>query len=206
MKYLKYIKEMNEIPIIWGIDIDGTINNFSEGYNTLYKMYFPDKEIIPVTDWYWYQKLDYNGEKPRKWFDAKKHEMLSISKPFPGAVEAIDKIYKYIKDNGMQLKIVSQQPNELSKVEAEKWLKKYGFIYDELIFAETSKSKWNNADIMVDDAEKVIIFAPENKVSIKVEQVWNEGVPSDLSIKDITKLTPVVVDTAIAKLKNKQQV
>ena len=44
MKILKYYEDyINKVSI--GIDIDGTINNFGEAYNTLYKKYFPDKLI-----------------------------------------------------------------------------------------------------------------------------------------------------------------
>ena len=60
MKHLIFYETFTNKVII-GIDIDGTINDFFNGYNLLYKKYFPDKEIPNAHDWYWYKKLDYNG-------------------------------------------------------------------------------------------------------------------------------------------------
>ena len=60
----------NKITI--GIDIDGTICDFVNAYNTLYKRYFPDKEISQDQSWRWYESMDYNGESSKKWFENKK--------------------------------------------------------------------------------------------------------------------------------------
>ena len=205
MRRLKYYETFANKVII-GIDIDGTINDFFNGYNLLYKRYFPDKELPKTDDWYWYQKMDYNGENGRKWFDAHKAETFEICQPYPGAVDTIDNIYQFAKSYGFELNIVTNQPTEEAKVAAEKWLQKYGFKYDNLIFSPTSRDKWKYADIMVDDAFKVIDNKPLSKVSIKVEQPYNVNTDSDFSIPNIKGLTIHLVKQAIHKVKNKTTV
>jgi hypothetical protein len=193
----------NKITI--GIDIDGTINNFFDGYNLLYKRYFPDKEIVNITDdWFWYQKMDYNGVNGRKWFNEHKAEVFEISQPYPGAVESINNIYDFAKSYGFTLNIVTNQPNEASQIAAKEWLDKYGFKYDNIIYSETSKDKWKYADIMVDDADKVIGVKPLSKVSIKIDQPYNNA-ESDFTIPNIKSLTIDIIKQAMAKLKNKNQ-
>jgi len=193
----------NKITI--GIDIDGTINNFFDGYNLLYKRYFPDKEIVNITDdWFWYQKMDYNGENGRKWFNEHKAEVFEISQPYSGAVESVNNIYDFAKSYGFTLNIVTNQPTEASQVAAKEWLDKYGFKYDNIIYSETSKDKWKYADIMVDDADKVIGVKPLSKVSIKIDQPYNKA-ESDFTIPNIKSLTIDIIKQAMAKLKNKNQ-
>ena len=205
MKHLKYYETFTNKVII-GVDIDGTINDFFNGYNLLYKKYFPDKEIPEVDDWWWYKKLDYNGEDARQWFNNHKGEIFEISQPYQGAVETVNNIHQFAKSYGFTLNIVTNQPTEDSKVAAEKWLQKYGFQYDNLIFSETSKDKWKYADIMVDDADKVIGVKPLSKISIKIEQPYNINTESDFSILNIRGLTIDLVKRAISKLKNKTTV
>jgi uncharacterized HAD superfamily protein len=201
MKYLKFFETFKSNPVI-GIDIDSTICDFTTGYNNLYKKYFPDKEPIEADEWYWYKKMDYNGEDPRKWFIKHKAEIFDIAQPYQGAVTTINNIYEYIKTLGFTLNIVTNQPTEESKAAAKEWLDKYGFKYDNIIFSETSKDKWNYVDIMVDDADKVIGVKPLSKVAIKIEQPHNNR-DGDFNIPNIKSLTIDLIKHAIEKLKSK---
>jgi len=201
MKYLKFYETFIDKVII-GIDIDGTISNFGEAYNTLYKTYFPDKEIHPVDEWFWYTKMDYDGEKAGDWFNNKKAETFDLAQPYPDAMNTIDNIYKFIKTYGFTLKIVTNQPNEESKTAAKIWLEKYKFKYDDIIFVDMARDKWKYADIMVDDAPKVIDTKPLSKVAIKIEQLWNTDNQGDINIPNIKSLTIDVMKQAIFKLKN----
>jgi uncharacterized HAD superfamily protein len=201
MKYLQLFETFTN-KIILGIDIDGTICNFVDGYNLVYKKYFPDKEIIPVDDWYWYRKLDYNGEEPDKWFLEKKAEIFDIAKPYENAQTSVNNIYDFIKSQGYTLNIITNQPNQESKIAAQNWLNKYDFRYDKLIFVLSTKEKWNYTDIMVDDADKVIGTKPLSKVSIKIEQLWNINTRGDFNIPHIKLLSIDIIKQAISKLKN----
>lgn len=199
MKYLKKF-EMFKDNIIIGIDIDGTINNFSEGFDIVYKRYFPDKELIINDDWYWYQKLDYNGENPNKWFREKKSETFEYSKPYPGAVVTINNIYDFIKSQDYTMNLVTCQPKEDAKEAAKLWIEKYGFNFDDIIFVDASKDKWKYVDIMVDDGPKVIGNKPLSKVSIKIDQLWNTEYDGDINLQNIKGLTIDVIKNAIDKL------
>lgn len=202
MKYLDLYETFTNKVII-GIDIDGTISNFSDAYNKLYKTYFPDKEPGLNDDWHWYQKMDYNGEKPGKWFRSKKAEVFGLAQPYPDAVTSINNIYEFIKTYGFTLNIVTNQPTPESKEAAKIWVDKNGFKYDDIIFVDAAKDKWNYADIMVDDADKVIGSKPLSKVCIKIDQLWNTASEGDINIQNIKGLTIDVMKQAIAKLKNK---
>lgn len=201
MKYLKFFEAFKDKVTI-GVDIDGTLNNFSDAYNELYKQYFPDKEPVLNDDWYWYKKMDYNGINPGKWMVSHKAETFDISQPYSGAVIALNNVYDFIKTYGFTLKIVTHQPTEESKNAAKKWLEKNGFKYDDIVFAKDAADKWNYADIMVDDAEKVIGSKPLSKVSIKINQLWNQKIDGDINISSIKDLSIDIIKTAVDKLKN----
>ena len=192
----------NKVKI--GIDIDGTICNFSEGYNNLYKQYFPDKEPAINDNWFWYQQMDYNGERPQDWFNKTKAEVFGIAQPYPDAVETINNIFDVIvKPRVFNLNIITYQPTEESKQAAKDWINKCGFKFDEIIFVKNAKDKWNYADIMVDDADKVIGSKPLSKVSIKIDQLWNTKTVGDFNLRNIKALSINIIEQAINKLQNK---
>jgi hypothetical protein len=165
-----------------GVDIDGTINNVNDVYNMLNKQYFPD------------------GKIPRK------VDVFDLSQPYSNAVVTMNNIYDFIKTYGFKLIYVTNQPSKESEIAAEAWLNRFGFKFDEIIFVKEAKEKWNYVDIMVDDSEKVIGTKPLSKVSIKVNQKWNENVNGDINISNIAGLTITVMKDAILKLKNKTTV
>jgi hypothetical protein len=200
MKLKTYETFTNKVII--GIDVDGTISNFTEAYNTLFKRYFPDNEVFPADDWYWYRKMNYNGEDPDKWLKAKKAETFDLAVPFPGAVISINNVYDFIKTHGFTLNIVTNQITPESKESVKIWLDKYGFKYDDIIFVDAAKDKWKHADIMVDDADKVIGNKPLSKVAIKIVHPWNVNTEGDINIPNIGALTIDIMKQAIAKLKN----
>lgn len=137
--------------------------------------------------------------------DKKNHkaEMYDLSLPYSNAVVTVNNIYDFIKTYGFELKIVTCQPSKESEIAAEAWLNRFGFEFDEIVFVENDKEKWNYADIMVDDSEKVIGTKPLSKVSIKINQEWNENINGDINIPNISDLTINIMKDAILKLKNK---
>lgn len=187
---------------ILGVDLDGVLNDYVYGFNTIYHKYFPDKRVIPpdeINDWYWYKKLDYNGQNPYHWVDAHRQEMWKVSIPYPGAVEKMKQIYEYTQNNGIMLRIVTCQPGPGSSEEALNWLRRNGIKYDDISFVPRSLDKWDQSDVQIDDAPHVISTKPDDKVSIKVEQLWNENVRGDFNIYDITFLTPKIIEKAFKK-------
>ena len=203
MKHIKLFENFEDQIIRVGIDIDGTINNMVDAYNAMYQRYFPKNKVYKADKWDWYQQMEYDGSDAKKWFNAHKAEVFDTCQPYPGAVEAISKIYDYVKSIGHDLNIVTNQPTAEAKAAAIVWLNKNGFQYDDVIFADPSQDKWNHTDIMVDDGLKVLKYKPSNKVSIKILQLWNENLPSDFTIDGITELTPELVDDAIEDYINK---
>jgi hypothetical protein len=201
MRYIKLYEQFtNNVTI--GIDIDGTISNFADAFNATYKKYFPDKETQIADDWYWYRRMDYEGEKPEKWLKDKKAETFELAKSYPDAVITINNIYDFVKSLGYTLNIVTNQVTQEARDSAIKWLKDNGFKYDDIVFVDAGKDKWKHVDIMVDDADKVIGNKPLDKVSIKIEQLWNKSTEGDFNIPNIKALTINVIKQAIDKLKN----
>jgi len=202
MKYLElYETFTNKVTI--GIDIDGTICNFTESYNKLFKIYFPDNEVFDANDWLWYRKMNYNGEDPDEWMKSKKAEIFDLAQPYPDAVNTINNIYDFIKTHGHTLNIVTNQLSEESEKAAKTWLDKYGFKYDDIVFVNKAEDKWKFSDVMVDDAPKVIGSKPLSKVAVKIEQIYNNDVQGDFNIANIKDLTIDLMQHAISKLKNK---
>ena len=202
-KFEEFIKESLDKKVTIGVDIDGTINNFGDAYNTLFKRYFPDNEVFINDDWYWYKKMNYNGKDPQKWFKQKKAETFDISQPYENAVNTINNIYDFIKTHGHTLNIVTNQVTEEAREKAKIWLDHFGFKYDDIIFVNAAKDKWKYADIMIDDADKVLNNKPLSKVSIKIVQLWNEKSVGDFNIPNIGSLTIDITQKAINKFINK---
>jgi len=207
MNFEEYLNEATfKNDVVIGIDIDGTINNFSGAYNTLYKRYFPEDEVFPVDDWFWYMKMNYGGlpdKEKQKWFKNAKAETFDTAQPYDGAVISVNNIYDFVKTYGFKLNIVTNQVTEEARTKAKIWLDHYGFKYDDIVFVSAAKDKWKHADIMVDDADKVLGNKPLSKVAIKIEQTWNTATTGDISIPNIKALSINIMKNAIEKLKNK---
>lgn len=135
-----------------------------------------------------------------------KVEMFDLSLPYTNAVVTVNNIYDFIKTYGFKLKIVICQSSKEYEIAAESWLNRFGFKFDEIVFVKDDKEKWNYADIMIDDSEKVIGSKPLSKVSIKINQKWNENINGDINISNIAGLTINIMKEAILKLKNKTTV
>lgn len=202
----EYINESLINTVVVGVDVDGTINNFSDAYSKVYKKYFPDEEVFINDDWYWYKKMNYGGlndKEKNNWFKNAKAETFDISQPYAGAVNTINNIYDFVKSHGHTLNIVTNQVTQEAKDNVKVWLDSYGFKYDNLIFVDAAKDKWKHADIMVDDADKVMNNKPLSKVGIKIEQLWNTESSGDINIQNIKALTINIMQTAISKYLNK---
>ena len=160
LKYGDFILETFKNKVVIGVDVDGTINNFADAYNTLYERDFPGKKALPVDNWFWYQNMDYQGADPNKWFKYKKAETFDISQPYTDAVNTINNIYDFIKTYGFNLNIVTNQVTQEAREKCKIWLDHFNFKYDDIVFVDVAKDKWKYVDIMVDDADKVIGSKP----------------------------------------------
>ena len=203
---IKTFEKFSQEERILGVDLDGVLNNFTEGYNVVYKKHFPDYDIVPsekVDDWNWWIKYNYDEEKNKfKWFKDHKAETWHHSKPYPGAIESIKTIYQWTQKEGIILKIVTMQLKEDAEREAIKWLTKYGVEYDDISFAKRSSDKWDAADIMIDDGPSILECKPFDRVSIKVNQLYNIGIRADFNVDSMMDLTPYIVKKAFEKLNN----
>lgn len=206
LTYDEFIIETFKNDVVIGVDVDGTINNFSDAYIQTYKKYFPNEDVYPVDNWFWYLRMNYGGlteKEKQKWFKEKKAETFDISQPYPNAVNTINNIYDFVKNQGFKLNIVTNQVTQEARDKCKTWLDHFGFKYDNIIFVDAAKDKWKYADIMIDDADKVIGNKPLSKVCIKIEQLWNTATEGDFNIPNIKSLTINIVKNAIEKLKNK---
>jgi len=203
LNFKDFLNEANVNSVIIGIDIDGTISNFEEAYNKTYKKYFPNNEVYPADEWFWYKKMDYEGADVGKWFRNIKAETFENAQPYPGAVNTVNNIYDFAKNKGYTMNIVTNQPTQEARYAATFWLNDHGFKYDDITFVDDAKDKWKFADIMVDDAEQVLGSKPIGKVAIKIEQLWNTSIEGDINIPNIKALTISVMEKAISKLVKK---
>jgi hypothetical protein len=190
---------------VLGVDLDGVLSNFTKSYNIIYKRYFPNNKIVPwqnIDNWDWHFKLDFDGKKPFDWFLEHKAEMWTVATPYDGAIETMDRIYEYTQDNGILLRIVTSQLTREAEEASVKWLNKHHIKYDDIAFTYRSKEKWDNADVLVDDGPPILACKPDNKISIKIIQKYNDGVDGDYNISSIKLLSPELVNEAFRKLEN----
>jgi 5'(3')-deoxyribonucleotidase len=198
---IKTFSKYKTEKFILGVDVDGVLNNFTDAFFIVYKKYFPNKKISPIVDdWFFYKNFDYDGRDPNDWFLEKKAETFEYSKPYPGAIENLSKLYDYVKSLGGSLYIVTNQPTPESKIKGEEWLKKYDAKYDKLIFAP-EKEKFNHCDILVDDSEHVLKYKPENKIGIKINHLYNKNVKSNFNVNMFYQISTSLISKAIKLLK-----
>lgn len=112
-------------------------------------------------------------------------------------IVSLNNVYDFIKTYGFILNILSPE----SKKDAKLWLDKNEYKYDDIIFVDNVKDKWETSDIVIDDNIHVINSKPLSKVCIKKSTVDNINSLTDINVPSIKYLTISIIKTAISKLK-----
>lgn len=158
----------------FGIDIDGTINNFQEivaNYiwkdygiqvdNTKYELYkgIPQKEVD-------------------NFCNRHAEDFLNEVQPLINAKEDIDKL---LENN--QVFLITARGYDCAKDTLE-WLYRYKFLYTDIYFNCGNKvdtCKWKDVDVMVDDSPHNLIALHKNQIPyIIFDQPYNQNIYGEL--------------------------
>ena len=149
--------------MILGIDIDDTISNTCEllveyGKEFTKNCLNRDKTIEfngnLSNHFYLEQLFGWNDEESGEFFSKYYKKFVESVNPKPDAIETINKLH----DEGHKIVLITSRDNFAdvnAKVETEKWLKKQGLKYDELITDVSSKYQTclkYNVELFIDDS------------------------------------------------------
>lgn len=176
----------------FAIDIDGVLRHTLVKMVEIYNKTFNDtKTCDDVFDFMCEKSFPRiekeTGINPSEWFfQYHSKEIFEDSLPFDGAVEAVKELEKYGK-----VIILSYQKTLENKIQALKWLEKYGFPTNDVCFLKDKTLL--HTDVLIDDNDwnfknshvkiGVLVDAPYNK-DIKLKDVID-------SAKDITIMLKV---------------
>lgn len=196
--------------IIIGLDVDGVIRDFHTGYNQAFIQHFPEhsNKTIPKPDsWNCFFRYGWNEILAKKWnkevhninlIDIEKESIYWMmndaaklifekSPIYPGTKNSVNLLKKFCEDNNFELTILSHQVGKGLGYTVN-WLSKHGIYLNSYKFVKTAEDKWNHCDIMIDDAPKVLLSKPSDKVSIKIEHLYNQDCDSTFSIEDLNDI------------------
>ena len=163
-----------------GFDCDGVLRDFIpdliEGIKTTHPQH-ADKILVPES-WDWEQWLPFwtEDETEKYVFEDNFLDFFGPeANPIKSSLEDWTKIRRWAKDNGHELILVSAQRPHCEDPTTE-WLKKYGFVFDEIHY---TKHKWSiDVDVLIDDSpEKLEQFADRSVnhgTAICYKQTWNQ--------------------------------
>jgi uncharacterized HAD superfamily protein len=149
--------------MILGIDIDDTISNTCEllvEYGREYtKNYLNREKTLEFSGslsnhFYLEQLFGWNSEESQDFFSKYYKIFIENVNPKPDAIETINKLH----DEGHKIVLITSRDNFAdvnAKIETEKWLKKQGLKYDELITDVLSKYQTcidYNVELFIDDS------------------------------------------------------
>ncbi len=193
--------------LILGLDIDGCIRDFNQGYNETFSKHFPEhsSKILEIPNMWncffnygWDEIISKRKSISKDLITKKEIEKESISwmmnegseqifehSPiYKGTKESVDLLKDFCENNNIRLKILSHQVGNGIKFTL-RWLIKHQIFLKEYQFVENAKDKWNYCDVLIDDSPTVLKTKTKNKISIKVEHLYNQECQSNYSIKDL---------------------
>lgn len=191
--------------VVIGIDIDGVLRNFVYQFNVQFKKDFPEyaSEITEITSWDWFYNYPWDKilmnigyENPsredcinysKKWLEYRNVNILRNAPTYPGMIKALKTAIA--EHNDLKFKIITTQSSSFTLNITQSWLKEHDLGDIEFVGTTSFADKWNYCDLMVDDSPLVLNTKPEDKYSIKVCYVYNDGCDSNYWINDLSQLS-----------------
>lgn len=176
-----------------GIDLDGVCRDFLSGMNEAFTKAYPHlaHKITPQTT-YAFQNWPFEeaGIDPWEFMKQYPKEIFALSKPILGAIEAVNEIVRILEPKGHKVYIVSHQTPDVSRY-SWLWLYLNQVQASNVIFVEDSRKKWEYVDIMIDDSPHVLAAKPNDKISFKVNHIYNEDSKCNWSIDHVREFLPI---------------
>lgn len=159
------------------IDVDGVIRDIIAAMVEIYNERFGENLTVWDIDDY---DINLNfseverrlGKKPTDYFFNDNGDLVfeTLSKPFYGAKEAIDRL----RERGHKVVIVTWQFSKKNMFHTLEFLEEYGINYDDICF---TRDKWIvNGDYLIDDNPEFLGDVRDDSEKIMVETPYNRHV------------------------------
>lgn len=175
-----------------GIDLDGVVANFTQGWMHFYNRDF-GTDLVVADSQRWHDLVDLThfrdiGEFWDWTSDLDGRSIFWHLEPFPGAIEAVQALH----EKGHDIIIITTKP-AFAVEDTHEWIEKHGIPASEIHILE---DKWLvNSDVYLDDGPHVLPGLVENRPHATVcryVRPWNEPVPGAIDIRDFDEFGELV--------------
>jgi len=176
-----------------GIDLDGVCRDFIGAMGEAFKTAYPHlaHKVKPQTS-YAFDNWPFEeaGIDPWDFMRVYPKEIFALANPIPGALDAVKEIVQTLEPKGHKIVICSHQTPDISRY-SWLWLYLNEVSVSSVVFVPDSKQKWEHVDIMIDDSPHVLDAKPSDKISFKVNHIYNKDTKSDQSIDHLSEFLPI---------------
>lgn len=175
-----------------GIDLDGVVANFTQGWIDFYNRDFGTGLVFEDSRrWHDLVELTHFADIGEFWkwsSDLDGRSVFWHLEPFPGSVEAL----RLLDKSGHDIVIVTTKP-DFAVEDTHEWIKKHGVPATEVNILE---DKWLVAcDVYLDDGPHIlpglVQHRPDSTVCRYVRP-WNDPVPGAVDIRDFDEFRDLV--------------
>ena len=175
--------------MIIGINVDGVLrNNLTKLISTHKKYYQSDIDINDIKDYDLknYFPFEEEGESLEKFlYEDCSLELFGYADEIEDHV--VTKLNSFISKNSEEItvKILSREcgraiPGTLF------FLSKTGSMCKNIKFVNSYEEMWEECDMLVTSFPKSLETKPKDKISIKIERLYNKGIKADHSLKTLS--------------------
>jgi len=168
--------------MIIGVDVDGVLRNFREGFERYFNLYYPQYEL-PEDFFYSYDIYAKLPSNTRLVMEALLPVILETSEPY---IEA-DYFLNVLRNFG-EVRIITSNRGG-NKAITETWLYKHKF-FDEIpnILSYYPKALCKEIDILIDDNPfEIEEFQKTGRSALLISREWNQGIYGYKGIVDRIK-------------------
>jgi 5'-nucleotidase len=158
--------EILDIPKVV-LDLDGVVRDFVGRLKKIYKKFYPEHEIKPITS----RRLEEFfpiGENIYRFIkNGLVKEIMEEADPYPGSIEALNR-WK----NKFEIVVATAQP-EISRAATFVWIGKFNIPTNEIVIT-FDKSKIEGIALLDDFIDNLTSFASTGRLAVCLDQPWNQ--------------------------------
>jgi 5'(3')-deoxyribonucleotidase len=175
-----------------GIDLDGVVANFNQGWVDLYNRQFGTHLTLEDSErWEAMIEEAHFEDMDQFWewaADIAGHSLFWHLEPYPGAIEAL----RDLDAKGHQIVILTFKP-EYAVEDTYEWIRRHGIPTNEVHILE---EKWLvDCDVYLDDGPHVLpdlVANRPNDTVCRYVRPWNHPVPGAMDVRDFDEFREVV--------------
>lgn len=116
------------------------------------------------------------------------HALFTLAEEYPGAIDSINKLQFLGKESG-QFDVVLLSTLKSKAISATySFLGNYNCRIRTIKFLESDSEKWNHCDVLVDIMPSSFQTKPKDKISIKINHLFNQWDAADFSYDSIKQI------------------